>query len=88
MADLSIRIDFGPDLRVGPGKIALLEQIKQIAETLPLISFAPVADEVIAAIGQLQGVHVGFGVAAAACAALAGAPSDPDNAGLTGLLVR
>ena len=27
MADLSIRIDFGPDLRVGPGKIALLEQI-------------------------------------------------------------
>jgi molybdate transport system regulatory protein len=27
MADLSIRIDFGPELRVGPGKIALLEQI-------------------------------------------------------------
>ena len=27
MAELSIRIDFGPDLRVGPGKIALLEQI-------------------------------------------------------------
>ena len=27
MADLSIRIDFGPDLRVGPGKIALLEHI-------------------------------------------------------------
>ena len=27
MADLSIRIDFGPDLRVGPGKIALLEQV-------------------------------------------------------------
>ncbi|MCA3554052.1 LysR family transcriptional regulator [Aestuariivirga sp.] len=27
MADLSIRVDFGPDLRVGPGKIALLEQI-------------------------------------------------------------
>lgn len=27
MADLSIRIDFGPGLRVGPGKIALLEQI-------------------------------------------------------------
>jgi len=27
MADLSIRIDFGPDLRVGPGKIALLEEI-------------------------------------------------------------
>ena len=27
MAQLSIRIDFGPDLRVGPGKIALLEQI-------------------------------------------------------------
>lgn len=27
MADLSIRIDFGPDRRVGPGKIALLEQI-------------------------------------------------------------
>lgn len=27
MARLSIRIDFGPDIRVGPGKIALLEQI-------------------------------------------------------------
>jgi molybdate transport system regulatory protein len=27
MAQLSIRIDFGPDLRVGPGKIALLEQV-------------------------------------------------------------
>ncbi|MFO1088536.1 MAG: winged helix-turn-helix domain-containing protein [Hyphomicrobiales bacterium] len=27
MAHLSIRIDFGPDTRVGPGKIALLEQI-------------------------------------------------------------
>jgi molybdate transport system regulatory protein len=27
MAQLSIRIDFGPGLRVGPGKIALLEQI-------------------------------------------------------------
>jgi molybdate transport system regulatory protein len=27
MADLSIRIDFGPDRRVGPGKIALLEQV-------------------------------------------------------------
>lgn len=27
MAELSIRIDFGPELRVGPGKIALLEQI-------------------------------------------------------------
>lgn len=27
MAGISIRIDFGPDLRVGPGKIALLEQI-------------------------------------------------------------
>jgi molybdate transport system regulatory protein len=27
MAQLSIRIDFGPELRVGPGKIALLEQI-------------------------------------------------------------
>lgn len=27
MADLSIRIDFGPDHRIGPGKIALLEQI-------------------------------------------------------------
>jgi molybdate transport system regulatory protein len=27
MADLSIRIDFGPERRVGPGKIALLEQI-------------------------------------------------------------
>ena len=26
-ARLSIRIDFGPDLRIGPGKIALLEQI-------------------------------------------------------------
>ena len=30
MADLSIRIDFGPDLRVGPGKIALLEQISTL----------------------------------------------------------
>ncbi len=27
MARLSIRIDFGPELRIGPGKIALLEQI-------------------------------------------------------------
>jgi len=27
MADLSIRIDFGPERRVGPGKIALLEQV-------------------------------------------------------------
>lgn len=27
MAELSIRIDFGPELRIGPGKIALLEQI-------------------------------------------------------------
>lgn len=27
MADLSIRIDFGPGLRLGPGKIQLLEQI-------------------------------------------------------------
>jgi molybdate transport system regulatory protein len=27
MARLSIRIDFGPDLRVGPGKIELLEEI-------------------------------------------------------------
>src|SRR5687768_13103643 len=27
MAHLSIRIDFSPDLRIGPGKIALLEQI-------------------------------------------------------------
>ncbi len=27
MARLSIRIDFGPDTRVGPGKIALLEAI-------------------------------------------------------------
>lgn len=27
MAELSIRIDFGPGLRVGPGKIALLEKI-------------------------------------------------------------
>ena len=27
MAQLSIRIDFGPNLRIGPGKIALLEQI-------------------------------------------------------------
>ena len=27
MAELSIRIDFGPDLRIGPGKIVLLEQI-------------------------------------------------------------
>lgn len=30
MADLSIRIDFGPDLRVGHGKIALLEQIASL----------------------------------------------------------
>jgi molybdate transport system regulatory protein len=30
MADLSIRIDFGPDLRVGPGKIALLEKIGEL----------------------------------------------------------
>ena len=27
MTQLSIRIDFGPELRVGPGKIELLEQI-------------------------------------------------------------
>lgn len=27
MAQLSIRIDFGPDLRIGPGKIQLLEEI-------------------------------------------------------------
>jgi molybdate transport system regulatory protein len=27
MAKLSIRIDFGPDSRIGPGKIQLLEQI-------------------------------------------------------------
>lgn len=27
MAELSIRIDFGPDRRLGPGKIKLLEQI-------------------------------------------------------------
>ncbi len=27
MAELSIRIDFGPDQRVGPGKIELLEHI-------------------------------------------------------------
>ena len=27
MAQLSIRIDLGPELRIGPGKIALLEQI-------------------------------------------------------------
>ncbi len=27
LADLSIRIDFGPDYRLGPGKIQLLEQI-------------------------------------------------------------
>jgi molybdate transport system regulatory protein len=27
MAHLSIRIDFGPETRVGPGKVALLEQI-------------------------------------------------------------
>lgn len=27
MAQLSIRIDFGPDQRIGPGKIALLEQV-------------------------------------------------------------
>ena len=27
MAQLSIRIDFGPDFRIGPGKIMLLEQI-------------------------------------------------------------
>lgn len=27
MVQLSIRIDFGPELRVGPGKIALLEAI-------------------------------------------------------------
>ena len=27
MTTLSIRIDFGPDSRIGPGKIALLEQI-------------------------------------------------------------
>ncbi|MFP5400405.1 MAG: hypothetical protein ACLGH1_00470 [Gammaproteobacteria bacterium] len=36
--------------------IALLEQIKQLAESLPRISFAPVADEVIGAIGELEGV--------------------------------
>ncbi len=27
MANLSIRIDFAPDLRIGPGKVELLEQI-------------------------------------------------------------
>lgn len=27
MANLSIRIDFAPDLRIGPGKVQLLEQI-------------------------------------------------------------
>ncbi|MGE3830838.1 MAG: winged helix-turn-helix domain-containing protein [Parvibaculaceae bacterium] len=27
MANLSIRIDFAPDLRIGPGKVLLLEQI-------------------------------------------------------------
>ena len=27
MAQLSIRIDFGPEFRIGPGKIALLEQV-------------------------------------------------------------
>lgn len=27
MAQISIRVDFGPELRVGPGKIELLEQI-------------------------------------------------------------
>ena len=27
MARLSIRIDFGPEVRLGPGKVALLEQI-------------------------------------------------------------
>lgn len=27
MAQISIRIDFGPEVRVGPGKIQLLEQI-------------------------------------------------------------
>jgi molybdate transport system regulatory protein len=30
MADLSIRIDFGPGRRVGPGKIELLEQIAEL----------------------------------------------------------
>lgn len=30
MTDLSIRIDFGPDRRVGPGKIELLEQIAEL----------------------------------------------------------
>lgn len=30
MAELSIRIDFGPGLRVGPGKIALLEKIEAL----------------------------------------------------------
>ncbi len=29
MADLSIRIDFGPKSRIGPGKIALLEKIEE-----------------------------------------------------------
>ena len=30
MAELSIRIDFGPGQRVGPGKITLLEQIAEL----------------------------------------------------------
>jgi molybdate transport system regulatory protein len=30
MAELSIRIDFGPDQRVGPGKITLLEQVQAL----------------------------------------------------------
>lgn len=30
MADLSIRIDFGPGRRLGPGKIELLEQIEAL----------------------------------------------------------
>lgn len=30
MAQLSIRIDFGPELRIGPGKIALLEHIEAL----------------------------------------------------------
>ena len=30
MASLSIRIDFGPDVRIGPGKIALLERVGEL----------------------------------------------------------
>ena len=30
MASLSIRIDFGPDIRMGPGKIALLERLGEL----------------------------------------------------------